>query len=79
VGSTIATLVEAVLWIAVIGVDDDATASRLKTHGGINDETLSAADTQVGVEEDDGGSVFLLIALRHSDGVVFVVYLGGVS
>jgi hypothetical protein len=52
--STIAALLEAVLGVAVVGEDDDAVAALLQAHGGVDNETLGAADAQVWVEEDEG-------------------------
>lgn len=54
-GRTIAALVKAVGGVAVVGEDDDSVAALLEADGGIDDETFSAADAEVGMEEDDGG------------------------
>jgi hypothetical protein len=59
-----------VLRIAVVGVDDDPTAAVLQADGGVDDKPLSAADAEVGVEEDDGALAVVLLAVRHCEGVV---------
>ena len=52
-GPTISSFVKAVSRIAVAGEDRDAVAKILEADGGIDDETLGAADAEIGVEEDD--------------------------
>lgn len=63
----VARLLEAVVGVAVRGVDGDAVPAGLQREGRVDDEPLRAADTQVRVDDDDvgaleaghGGSVFL--------------------
>lgn len=64
---TIATLVKAVSGVAVVGKDDDAMASFLQAHGGVDDESLRTTDAQVGMEEDEGvfGGVVFDCFIRH--------------
>jgi hypothetical protein len=50
---TITSLVEAMPRIAVRREDGDFMATRLETDGGIDDQSLSTANTQVRVEEND--------------------------
>lgn len=50
---TVATLVEAVAGVAVVGKDDDAMAAFLQADSSVDDEAFSAADAQVWMEEDD--------------------------
>ena len=52
-GLTIASLLKAMVGIAVAGQDGDFVTSILETDGGVDDETLSTADAQVRVDEDD--------------------------
>lgn len=55
---TIVAFVEAVGWIAVVGVDDYFVAAGLEADCGVDDETLGAADAEVWMEEDDGAWEF---------------------
>lgn len=55
---TIVAFVEAVGWVAVVGVDDDFVAAGLETDCGVDDETLGAADSKVWMEEDDSAWEF---------------------
>jgi len=50
---TITGLVETVPRIAMRREDGDFVAARLETNSGINHQSLSTADAQVRVEEDD--------------------------
>lgn len=50
---TIATLVEAMCRIAVVGEDDDFMAAGLQAHGCVDDEAFCAANAKIGVEEDN--------------------------
>ena len=65
---TIAGFVEAVGWIAMAGENDDLVATILEANGGIDYETLSTADAQIGMEKDYGlglvgrGLLLLLLA-----------------
>ena len=72
-GQTIAGFVEAVVGVAVAGEDDDFVAALLKADGGVDDESLGAADAEVGVQKDYGlflGILFVLFAGgRHGDSV----------
>jgi hypothetical protein len=51
-GLTVARLVEAVLRVAVGGEDGDTVSAALQRHGGVDDQPLGSANTQVRVEED---------------------------
>ena len=57
---TIASLVEAVLRVAVRCEDGDLVPAALQADSGVDDEALSAANTQIWVEEDD-----VLLLFRH--------------
>lgn len=50
---TIASFVKAVSRVAVGGVDCDFVASILQTHSCVDDQTLSTANSQVWVDEED--------------------------
>lgn len=50
---TIAGFIEAVVRVAVACKDDDLVAAFLQADGRVDDETLCAADAEVGVQEDD--------------------------
>lgn len=54
VGLTVSALVEAVSRVAVTGEDHDAVATLLQADGGVDDKALSAADSEIWVEEDGG-------------------------
>lgn len=60
----------------MVGIDDDPTAAVLQADSGVDDEPLSAADAEVGVEEDDGALAVVLLAVRHRERVVFAPLVG---
>lgn len=62
---TITGFVKAMLRIAVACEDDDLVAAVLKADSGIDDESLSSADSQVRVQEDYGllGEAVALVVL----------------
>lgn len=49
--------------VAVRGEDGDLVAEVLEADGSVDDETLSTADAQVGVDEDDAS---LALEARHA-------------
>jgi hypothetical protein len=56
-------LIEAMVWVAMVGEDDNFVPALLKANGGIDDEALSTTNAQVGVEEDDGPLPFARVGL----------------
>lgn len=58
---TVASLIEAVLGVAVAGEDDDLVAAILEADGGVYNEPFSATDTQVWVEKHDGALGLILV------------------
>lgn len=63
VEGAVATLVEAVLRVAMVGVDDDRVASLLQADGGVYDQSLRAADAEIWVEEDKSACLVVIVAL----------------
>jgi hypothetical protein len=59
-GLTIARFVEAVPWVAMRCEDGDLVPALLQRDSGIDDQTLSATNAEVRMEEDD-----VLLVLRH--------------
>lgn len=59
---TVASFIKAMAGVAVAREDDDPVSAVLHADGGIDDQALSAADAQVGMQEDDSlaGGCFLL-------------------
>jgi hypothetical protein len=55
---TIATLIEAMLRIAVIRKYHDPMSPLLQPDRSIDDETLSTSNTKIRMEEDDGAFIF---------------------
>lgn len=53
-------VVEAVRRVEVRGVDCDAVAEGAQGEGGVEDQTLGAADAEVRVQEDDASARLLL-------------------
>jgi hypothetical protein len=77
---TIATLVKAVLRIAVVRKDDDLMATVLQSHGGIDDKPLGTADAQIRVEKDNRAVLdrrWFCLGRRH--GLTLVKPLGGLD
>lgn len=50
---TVASFIKAMARVAVAREDDDLVSAVLHADGGIDDQALSAADAQVGMQEDD--------------------------
>lgn len=77
---TIASLVKAVVRVAVAGKDDDLVAALLQADGGVDDQSLGPANAQVGMEEDYGlfleCVILLIVAVvgRHGEQVMSCLF-----
>jgi hypothetical protein len=67
---TISSFIEAMLGIAVASENNNVMATVFQSHSGIDNESFSASDAQIGVKEDDS---LLLSLFCHGDVALLVV------
>lgn len=60
---TISGLVEAVPWVTMAGVDNDLVASVLQADSCIDNQSLCATNSQIGMEKDN--RLLIIVVLSH--------------